>query len=120
MHDGAHANRSPRRDRRVAAPAGIRGGAGPSPARRATPRVRPRARPAQLVHARRRDDPAAVEQQDKADKPAVMSRQKALLEHRYDLRNDASPVMMSGGRKAVQQGVRVRLPEGTTWTSWRP
>jgi cytochrome c peroxidase len=61
------------------------------------------------------DDPAAVEQQDKADKPAVMSRQKALLEHRYDLRNDASPVMMSGGRKAVQQGVRVRLSEGTTW-----
>ena len=38
------------------------------------------------------DDPAAVEQKDKADKPGVMSRQKALLEERYDLRNDASPV----------------------------
>jgi cytochrome c peroxidase len=61
------------------------------------------------------DDPAAGVQKDKADKPAVMERQRSLLEQRYDLRNDPSPVMMSGGRKAVQQGVRVKLPAGRSW-----
>src|SRR4051812_16107679 len=44
--------------------------------------------------------------QDSADKDKVMSDQKALLEKRYDLRDDPSKVQMSGKRKAVQQGVR--------------
>jgi cytochrome c peroxidase len=61
------------------------------------------------------DDPTAVEQKDKADKPDVIARQKALLDSRYDVRNDPSGVMMSGGRKPVQQGVRVLLPKGKTW-----
>ncbi len=52
---------------------------------------------------------------DEAAKPEVMQRQQRLLQERYDLRNDPSDVVMSGGRKAVQQGVRVRLPEGVTW-----
>jgi cytochrome c peroxidase len=52
---------------------------------------------------------------DIAKKPDLMERQAGLLEERYDLRNDASEAMMAGGRKAVQQGVRVRLPEGQTW-----
>jgi len=52
---------------------------------------------------------------DEAAKPEVMQRQQRLLEERYDLRDDPSEVMMSGGRKAVQQGVRVRLPQGMTW-----
>jgi len=52
---------------------------------------------------------------DKAAKPDVMQRQQRLLETRYDLGDDPSGVMMSGGRKAVQQGVRVKLPPGTTW-----
>ena len=39
-------------------------------------------------------------------------RQKALLEKRYDLSDNASDVQMSGKRKAVQQGVRVKLPSG--------
>jgi cytochrome c peroxidase len=60
-------------------------------------------------------DPAAAKAKDKADKPAVMTRQRTLLEQRYDLRNDPSTVKMAGGRKAVQQGVRVRLPAGKTW-----
>jgi cytochrome c peroxidase len=45
----------------------------------------------------------------------VLARQKALLEKRYDLSDNASNVQMSGKRKAVQQGVRVKLPNGATW-----
>ena len=53
---------------------------------------------------------------DEADKPEVMQRQRALLEQRYDLSDrPMQGVMMSGGRKSVQDGVRVRLPENTTW-----
>lgn len=59
-----------------------------------------------------------VKENDEAQKPAVTERQRVLLEQRYDLANrPVSGVMMSGGRKAVQQGVRVRLPEGVTWDS---
>ena len=57
----------------------------------------------------------SIKEQDEAAKPEVMQRQQRLLEERYDLRDDPSDVMMSGGRKAVQQGVRVRLPDGMTW-----
>jgi len=53
--------------------------------------------------------------QDSADKDKVMSDQQALLEKRYDLRDDPSDVKMSGERKAVQQGVRVKLSSGMTW-----
>ncbi|HEX3600567.1 MAG TPA: cytochrome B6, partial [Lacipirellulaceae bacterium] len=53
--------------------------------------------------------------QDSADKDKVMSDQQSLLEKRYDLRDDPSDVKMSGERKAVQQGVRVRLSNGMTW-----
>jgi cytochrome c peroxidase len=41
--------------------------------------------------------------------------QKALLESRYDLSNKPSTEMMSGGRKAVQQGVRVRPQANASW-----
>src|SRR4030066_187280 len=51
----------------------------------------------------------------KADKPKVMARQKELLNQRYDLGNrPARGATMSGG-KPIQEGVRVRLPAGTTW-----
>ncbi|TVM14601.1 cytochrome B6 [Oceanidesulfovibrio indonesiensis] len=56
-----------------------------------------------------------IMEQDVADKPDVMKRQQELLERRYDLSDNPSDVMMSAGRKAVQQGVRVKLPEGMTW-----
>jgi len=53
---------------------------------------------------------------DKADKSKVMNKQKDLFEERYDLGDKPMPgVKMSGGRKAVQQGVRVKLPKGQTW-----
>lgn len=51
-----------------------------------------------------------------AAKPAVMKRQMDLLNERYDLSDrPAQGVMMSGGRKAVQEGVRAKLPQGITW-----
>src|SRR5882762_7327223 len=61
-------------------------------------------------------DFAKVRADDQAAKPAVMQRQEALLAERYDLSNRPAPgLMMSGGRKAVQQEVRVKLPAGLTW-----
>ena len=51
----------------------------------------------------------------KAAKPEVMKRQMDLLNERYDLSNRPAPgVTMSRG-KSVQEGVRVKLPQGTTW-----
>lgn len=51
-----------------------------------------------------------VKAADEAQKPRVMERQRAMLEARYDLSNrPMDGVMMSGGRKPVQEGVRVRV-----------
>jgi cytochrome c peroxidase len=59
---------------------------------------------------------AEVKRTDEAAKPGVMQRQAATLAQRYDLANRPIPgVMMSGGRKAVQGGVRVKLPADITW-----
>jgi hypothetical protein len=56
-------------------------------------------------------DFATVRERDVAAKPEVMQRQRTLLAERYDLSDrPAAGVMMSGGRKAVQEGVRVKLP----------
>jgi cytochrome c peroxidase len=52
-----------------------------------------------------------------AEKDAVMQRQLALLDVRYDLSDvPSAEVTMSGG-KPVQSGIRVRLPDGQTWES---
>lgn len=48
-------------------------------------------------------------------KPKFDTRQQNLLKSRYDLSDRPSEVMMSGGRKPVQSGVRVQLPDGVTW-----
>jgi cytochrome c peroxidase len=59
-----------------------------------------------------------VRKNDEAMKPAVLKRQQALFNDRYDMTDRPIPgVMMSGGRKAVQGGVRVKLRPGTTWES---
>jgi cytochrome c peroxidase len=51
----------------------------------------------------------------KAAKAAIEARHRALLEERYDLSNrPAKDVAMSRG-KAVQEGVRAKLPPGMTW-----
>ena len=56
-----------------------------------------------------------IMKKDVAEKPTYMKRQMELLERRYDLSDRPSDVMMSGGRKPIQGGVRVKLPEGMTW-----
>ncbi len=55
-------------------------------------------------------------ERDRAEMDEVMERQQALLAERYDLADEPADVMMSGGRKPIQQGVRVRLPDGVD--SW--
>ena len=51
----------------------------------------------------------------KAAKPEIMKRQMDLLNSRYDLSDrPAKGLTMSRG-KAIQDGVRVKLPEGMTW-----
>jgi len=51
----------------------------------------------------------------KAEKPEVMKKHMELLNKRYDLSDipDKSVTMSRG--KALQKGVRVKLPEGITW-----
>lgn len=59
-----------------------------------------------------------VKAEDEAQKQSVSQRQQRLLEERYDLSDRPLPgVTMSGGRKPVQGGVRVRLPQGVSWDS---
>jgi cytochrome c peroxidase len=61
---------------------------------------------------------AVIKAEDEAAKPAVMQRAADLYNQRYDLADRAIPnVMMSGGRRAVQGGVRVKLAQGVTWES---
>jgi cytochrome c peroxidase len=59
---------------------------------------------------------SSVKEIDQAQKPGVMDRQRILLEERYDLADRAIPgIMMSGGLKQVQGGVRVKLLSAQTW-----
>lgn len=52
---------------------------------------------------------------DKQAKDKFAARHIGLLEERYDLTNKASNAKMSGGRKAIQSGVRVKLHGDVTW-----
>lgn len=62
-----------------------------------------------------KEDFATVMKRMSADKPKIMARQMALVKERYDLEDrPAKGVTMTGG-KPVQEGVRVKLPEGTAW-----
>ena len=64
-----------------------------------------------------KEDFATTMKRMQAAKPAIEQRQQSLLEERYDLGDrSAKGVTMSGG-KPVQNGVRVKLPEGATWDS---
>lgn len=56
-----------------------------------------------------------VFEKDSEARDKFNQRQKSLLEERYDLSDDPSKVMMSGKRKAVQKGIRVKLADGMTW-----
>lgn len=57
----------------------------------------------------------AIRAKDMKEKSMYVERQRELLEARYDLSDRPMGVMMSAGRKPVQKGVRVRLPQGMTW-----
>ncbi len=61
------------------------------------------------------DDFETIMKKDMEVKEKYMKRQEELLKRRYDLSDTPSDVMMSAGRKAVQKGVRVKLPKGMTW-----
>lgn len=54
-------------------------------------------------------------EEDSSQKERFVTRQRELLESRYDLSDQPSQTMMSGGRKAVQEAVRVRLHGDMTW-----
>lgn len=60
-------------------------------------------------------DYEAARAMDIKDKSKYEKRQQKLLEERYDLSDRSSKVMMSAGKRPVQEGVRVKLPEGMTW-----
>lgn len=61
------------------------------------------------------DDFETIMKKDMEVKEKYMKRQEELLKRRYDLSDRPSDVMMSAGRRAVQKGVRVKLPKGMTW-----
>jgi cytochrome c peroxidase len=56
-----------------------------------------------------------IEQKMKGEKAAVMQRQKDLLAQRYDLADKPSSDAKMGRSKPVQDGVRAKLPSGTSW-----
>jgi cytochrome c peroxidase len=58
---------------------------------------------------------AAVMQRMKAAQPAVQKRQADLLAERYDLANRAAAGVTMTRGKPVQDGVRIKLPAGTSW-----
>ena len=59
---------------------------------------------------------AATRDRMSAAKSAVMKRQMDLLAERYDLSNKPATGVVMDRSKPVQDGVRVKLPEGVTWT----
>ena len=64
-----------------------------------------------------KDGTAAIQERMQAAKPAIMARQMDLLGARYDLSDrPAAGVTMSRG-KPIQEGVRTKLPAGTSWES---
>src|SRR5664279_78688 len=51
-----------------------------------------------------------------AAKPAIMKRQMDLLQERYDLSDRPAKAVVMDRAKPVQEGVRVKLPPGVTWS----
>jgi cytochrome c peroxidase len=60
-------------------------------------------------------DLTAVIRRLQQEKPGFAKRQQALLAERYDLADRPAPGVAMPRGKPVQQGIRVRLPNGTTW-----
>jgi cytochrome c peroxidase len=62
-----------------------------------------------------KEDFATLMKRTSAEKAAIMKRQQALLAERYDMGNHAAKGAKMFRGKAVQGGVRAKLPKGTTW-----
>ena len=58
---------------------------------------------------------ASIMARMKSAKPAIEKRQSNLLSERYDLSNRPASGVTMERDKPLQEGVRVKLPEGTTW-----
>jgi cytochrome c peroxidase len=58
---------------------------------------------------------ATTLQRMKAAQPGIQQRQSTLLAERYDLANRAAAGVTMTRGKPVQEGVRVKLPAGTSW-----
>ena len=71
--------------------------------------------PADKVPVAVAEDFAAVMQRMVEARPAIQQRQLALLELRYDLRDEPAVESVMARKKPVQEGVRVRLMEGQSW-----
>ena len=63
-----------------------------------------------------KEDFSTIHARMSAAKGEVMKRQMDLLTERYDLSNRPAPGVVMDRRKPVQEGVRVKLPTGATWT----
>jgi hypothetical protein len=61
------------------------------------------------------EDFATVKEKMEKEKPAVMKRQMDLLAERYELANKPAPGVTMARGKAVQEGVRVKLPARVNW-----
>lgn len=60
---------------------------------------------------------ATVRDRMTREKPQIMKRQMDLLAERYDLSDRPSRTVKMSGGKPIQEGTRVKLPEGITWES---
>lgn len=58
---------------------------------------------------------AAIHSRMVAAKPDIMKRQMDLLQERYDLSDRPASGVVMDRAKPVQEGVRVKLPQGVTW-----
>ena len=58
---------------------------------------------------------AALVERTQKEKPQFAERQQKLLAERYDLANKPAAGVTMSRSKAVQEGVRVKLPAGMTW-----
>lgn len=57
----------------------------------------------------------SILQRMSAAKQALNEKQQALLQQRYDLSNTPSKTVTMSNGKPIQDGVRVKLPQGITW-----
>ncbi len=62
------------------------------------------------------DDFTVIMEKMKAAKPTIAKKHADLLEARYDLENRPSSRAKNSHGKPLQEGVRVKLPEGMTWS----